>query len=259
VRWLNPASRAAFACMVAAVFCASGAAAQVHAGSTPVAVSAAHTPQPAAINAARGNQTAGARVGLSQRPPQSGGSHPGALHSGVPHPHRRPFPVGGAVYALPYPFYLTDPGADGSDVDAAGQQPDNGNYGPGPTIFDNNGSNNTATAYESDGPAQPRAAYATGYQNMHGAAPQAESMPPSAADRAPDSAPVDNQPQTVLVFKDGHLQEVQNYAIVGDMLYDVSAGHHSKIALADLDLNATTKENDDRGIDFQLPNRLTTN
>jgi hypothetical protein len=61
------------------------------------------------------------------------------------------------------------------------------------------------------------------------------------------------------VFKDGHLQEVQNYAIVGDMLYDVSAGHHSKIALADLDLNATTKENDDRGIDFQLPNRLTTN
>jgi hypothetical protein len=57
----------------------------------------------------------------------------------------------------------------------------------------------------------------------------------------------------VLVFKDGHQVEVANYAIVGNTLYDLSGGHRQKISLADLDLNATAKQNDDRGIDFQLP------
>jgi hypothetical protein len=33
----------------------------------------------------------------------------------------------------------------------------------------------------------------------------------------------------------------------------LTAGHRQKIALADLDLTATAKQNDDRGIDFQLP------
>ena len=36
-------------------------------------------------------------------------------------------------------------------------------------------------------------------------------------------------------------------------LYDLTPGHRAKIALADLDLTATAKQNDDRGIDFQLP------
>ena len=49
--------------------------------------------------------------------------------------------------------------------------------------------------------------------------------------------------------------EVQNYAIVGDMLYDMTPGRRTRIAIADLDLPATAKENDDRGIDFELPVR----
>jgi hypothetical protein len=57
----------------------------------------------------------------------------------------------------------------------------------------------------------------------------------------------------VLVFKDGHQLEVANYAIVGNMLYDLTGGHRQKIALADLDLTATSKQNDDRGIDFEVP------
>jgi len=40
------------------------------------------------------------------------------------------------------------------------------------------------------------------------------------------------------------------------MLYDLTPGHRVKIALADLDLTATSKQNDDRGIDFQLPANL---
>ncbi len=61
------------------------------------------------------------------------------------------------------------------------------------------------------------------------------------------------QPSTVLVFKDGHRSDVLNYAIVGDTLFDLGAGHGKKILLADLDLVATRKANDDRGVDFQVP------
>ena len=57
----------------------------------------------------------------------------------------------------------------------------------------------------------------------------------------------------MLIFKDGHQLEVQNYAVIGDMLYDLTPGRHHKIALADLDLTSTVQQNDDRGIDFRLP------
>jgi hypothetical protein len=66
-------------------------------------------------------------------------------------------------------------------------------------------------------------------------------------------APAADQPDTVLVFRDGHSIEVTNYAIVGDTIYDLSQGSRHKIALADLDLNATAKQNDARGLDFRLP------
>jgi hypothetical protein len=63
----------------------------------------------------------------------------------------------------------------------------------------------------------------------------------------------------VLVFKDGHQIEVQNYAVIGDTLYDLSPGRHHKILVADLDLTSTVKLNDDRGIDFRLPPRIEMN
>lgn len=63
------------------------------------------------------------------------------------------------------------------------------------------------------------------------------------------------QPATVLVFKDGHHSDILNYAIVGDTLFDLGAGHAKKILLADLDLVATHKANDDRGVDFQIPDK----
>jgi hypothetical protein len=65
--------------------------------------------------------------------------------------------------------------------------------------------------------------------------------------------PVTEQPSTVLVFKDGHHSDVVNYAIVGDTLFDFADGRAKKIQLADLDLPATRKANDDRGVDFQIP------
>jgi hypothetical protein len=60
-------------------------------------------------------------------------------------------------------------------------------------------------------------------------------------------------PDTVLVFRDQHKQDVQNYAIVGQTLWNFAPQRTQKIPLADLDLPATTKANDERGVDFRLP------
>ena len=60
-----------------------------------------------------------------------------------------------------------------------------------------------------------------------------------------------NEP-SVLVFRDGHQQEVSNYAIMGQTVY-VFDKRTQKIALADLDVPATIKANDDRGLEFKIP------
>jgi len=73
--------------------------------------------------------------------------------------------------------------------------------------------------------------------------------PPTTAKHESDAGPVD---PTVLVFRDGHKQEVNNYAIMGQTLYVFDA-RTQKIALGDLDVPATIKANDDRGVQFQLP------
>jgi hypothetical protein len=58
---------------------------------------------------------------------------------------------------------------------------------------------------------------------------------------------------TLLVFRDKHTQEVQNYAIVGGTVWIISEQRATKLPLSWLDIEATTKANDDRGVDFQLP------
>jgi hypothetical protein len=106
-------------------------------------------------------------------------------------------------------------------------------YAPGPTVFERHGS-----------------------RGNHYRAREVEPEPapaPAATAKPAEPEPVVDQPSTVLVFKDGHQSEVQNYAIVADTLFDLGEGRTHKIRLADLDLPATRKINDDRGVDFQVP------
>jgi hypothetical protein len=77
----------------------------------------------------------------------------------------------------------------------------------------------------------------------------ARSAPPPPRERESTEA----VPATVLVFRDQHKQEVVNYAIVGQMLWNFAPEHTQKIPLSDLDLPATIKANDERGVDFRLP------
>jgi hypothetical protein len=79
------------------------------------------------------------------------------------------------------------------------------------------------------------------------------------SDPAPRPASVGEQPgvaimpATVLIFRDQHQKEIQNYAIVGQTLWNFTPRHREKIPLSDLDLAATTKVNDDRGVTFRVP------
>jgi hypothetical protein len=152
------------------------------------------------------------------------------------------FPLGGPVY-LPYavPYELaTEPEAEPT---AEAERAQAEQHRGGPTIFDRRGS---AEAVGSD-----RDWYRERSSRL-GPAEEASAAAPGADTSAAD------QPQTVLIFKDGRQREVQNYAVVGDVLYDLTPGSRHKIALTDLDLPATAKQNEERGIDFQLPPKTET-
>ena len=90
--------------------------------------------------------------------------------------------------------------------------------------------------------------------------PASGSQPPAAKESASESedgsagaAAASDSPATVFIFKDGRKLETQNYAIVGQTLYDFSNNGMKKIKLDELDLNATRKANDELGISVKLP------
>jgi hypothetical protein len=167
---------------------------------------------------------------------------PGGQHS--PN-HRPPDHRHDQVYAYPYfiPYYpaMGAYGYDDQPADDA-QVEDPEEYQGGPTIFDRRGSGSYADDFVSE---RPKARV-----------PRPPDPPAVASnDPAPDppAAPISREPDTILIFKDGHKVQVGNYAIVGSNLFDLTPGHRQKVALADLDVNATQKANDDQGVDFKLP------
>jgi hypothetical protein len=73
------------------------------------------------------------------------------------------------------------------------------------------------------------------------------------ANAAPEPPAAEIHAETVLVFRDRHSEEIQNYAIVGNTLWVFTQQRARKIPIAELDVPATAKANADRGIDFRLP------
>ena len=141
-----------------------------------------------------------------------------------PSRHRHGTYSGVVPVYVPYSPYVMAPPDDqqATDVDD-----DRG----GPTIFDRRG------------PGTPRRQVQSMYAHRDDSFASAQA----------DPKPAEDQPQTLLIYKDGHEDQVQNYAVVGSMLYDLTPGQHRKIPLADLDLKATAQQNDDMGISFQVP------
>jgi len=164
---------------------------------------------------------------------QSSGRHRRQRDHGV-------FPVGVSEpvyvpYAVPYAVPSDDAYADETDDDSA-----DSDYVLAPDDRPRERNPYSAAKRHSSGPV---------------AGVSAKSAPDESDEPAPAGAeePVTAQPSTVLVFKDGHESDVLNYAIVGDTLFDLGAGRTRKIPLTDLDLPATHKANDERGVDFQIP------
>jgi hypothetical protein len=147
-----------------------------------------------------------------------------------------------AYIPVPYAVDLSQAGSsanndsDEADDDARPDDHDP-NYRGGPTIFDRRGSGATS--------------YIPPVKNV----PNPHSAPsdPDVSAADPEPAPEPPPVPTLLIFKDGRKLELGNYAIVGTTLFDLTAGHSRRVPLADLDLEATRQQNEDRGVTFQLP------
>ena len=72
------------------------------------------------------------------------------------------------------------------------------------------------------------------------------------------SPPARELPPAVLVFRDGHKEEVRSYTITGPVIYAaadywIQGSWTRKIQIADLDVPSTLKLNQERGSNFSLP------
>jgi hypothetical protein len=215
---------ALFSLLVLPAFFVPSSSAQINtapssATSSGLAGHAVHTTTPSVASATpKGNAPNSGVTFSSSKPAQNSDTHQ--------HHHYVKYapPV---VYAIPVP-YAVDIGA--TDADANNDPDDDADYQGGPTIFDRRGLG--ADSY----------------------VPPVEDTRPETQSADADLPSAEPPPEpTLLIFKDGRKIEVVNYAIVGETFFDLTPGHPRKVALADLDLDATEKQNDDHGIVFRLP------
>lgn len=85
---------------------------------------------------------------------------------------------------------------------------------------------------------------------------RAYSQPPVPRPPAPSNTEAKIEPDmsVVLVYLDKRIEEIKNYAVANEKVVVFDNHHIKKIPLADIDLAATMKLNDERGVDFQIPN-----
>ncbi len=164
------------------------------------------------------------------------------INSGFKHHHHRGggygYPYGYPAYYYPaYPAYSPDYMDMGSGYDYL--QPNSPASveeaePPAPTIYERRP---TTRPYARD-----EARYDDEYRGPAG-------------DPAPKSTVigVGEQDTTTLVFADGHQMDLHNYAIVGQTLFNFDGTGPFKVRLAELNLDATMKINEDHGVEFKLP------
>ncbi|HYK34557.1 hypothetical protein [Alloacidobacterium sp.] len=81
---------------------------------------------------------------------------------------------------------------------------------------------------------------------------QMQDVPPP----PPDSGGPTPQAPLTLIFKDGHSQQIRNYAMTRTTLYvldEVGSGRRPEIPLDEINVSATEKTNQAAGVDFAVP------
>ncbi len=71
----------------------------------------------------------------------------------------------------------------------------------------------------------------------------------------PSATPTKPGPPTVFVLKSGERLELRRYTIMGGSLRIAADGKQLAIPLTDLDLNASTAANQERGVNLRIPTK----
>jgi len=199
----------------------------VHAGPSFSGGSRRFAPPPASLFTSPSGRSPSFQARRNQQLLPGQTRHPGNGTGGVGYRRHYPYFYGGSGglspfgYGLPLPYALPY----GNDEDDTPQQADYGDqpmgdYGPEPPQW----------AANAPSPFRP------GYQ------PQGE------------AAPINVQPTTTLIFKDGRRPvQVHNYALTASTLYALDGESRQEIPLALLDVPATVTANRAAGVDFALP------
>ncbi len=197
-----------------------------------------------------GNGSFHARVSIGHNPNVQvnfGGNH---------HHHHQGVVLGGGYpyYSPYYPYYVptltpTQPAPE-AEADSADAEP------PGFTVFERR------KEYQLTNTEDRGSRYGEHRFDEKPSTASAGDLDPHAQLRAEAAKSETVEPSenviTILVYRDGHQRELHDYAITGGAIYDLSRhpGQGSnKILLAELDLPATAKLNQERGVDFNLPKR----
>ena len=159
------------------------------------------------------------------------------------------------LYYAPYAYGYYD---DTTNVDA-NPPANNANYeqpandeGPGLTVFERR------RTYDliGDRRAESDSRYGEHYTDSREPRNRPAEEEKPVANQTKSEAPAESVFPTILIFRDGSHREITNYALMGNSIYDLSVKPgqgRMKILLADLDVPATIAANDQRGIEFKIP------
>lgn len=131
-----------------------------------------------------------------------------------------------------------------------------------PWYYDDNSYDNYADGYQSQPAPDYGDAPPADYQSqaeidrLHEEVAQLREQMRAGSNNVPrPPAPKEAAPEpTQLVFADKHTEQIENYAIVRQSLWVFDGSRTRKIPLASLDVPAAEKANQDRGVDFEIPN-----
>lgn len=195
---------------------------------------------------------AGRQVAPFSNPPVTGSGH----NPEPPYRHRRRPDVAGPVFIptyglYPYNYYNPIPGPVSIAPDPITEQQ---GYAQAPVdVPAVNGSMPAVNQLEAH-PSDADLSYEVGrlakeVEDLRQQQAAVQAAPPLQSSQPEAVIPV------VLIFHDGHRREIQNYAVIGQMLWVLDEKSSTKIALSDLDLEATQRENQARGVRFSIPSK----